>query len=247
MSEDNPITAALGVAQIVQITGAPAGSIQDVIDKMTELDGLLAPGDGVKWFNLLYLKVTEGVRTASAGAVWLRPAWLERLDVVFANLYFTALGTWHTNRPSVSRAWAALFNARSERLLRLQFALAGMNAHINHDLPLALVQTCAEMGVAPEIGSPEHADFQAVNNVLEVVEPIALKFLATGVIGEAMEDMKDVAKIVSMWSIRAARDVAWDNGMILRHLRDDPTIRETYLNTMDRATGRIGTIMLTQL
>ncbi len=247
MPEDNPITAALGVAQIVQITGAPAGSIQEVIDKMTELDMLLAADDGVKWFNLLYLKVTEGVRAASAGAVWGRPAWLERLDVVFANLFFAALGTWYTNRPSVPRAWAALFNARSEKLLRLQFALAGMNAHINHDLPSALVQTCTETGTTLELGSPEHTDFQAVNNVLEAVEPIALEFLATGVIGEALENMKDVAKLVSMWSIRAARDVAWDNGMILQHLRDDAAIRDTYLNTMDRATGRIGTIMLTPL
>ena len=28
----------------------------------------------------------------------------------------------------------------------IQFALAGMNAHINRDLPLALVETCDELG-----------------------------------------------------------------------------------------------------
>ena len=35
---------------------------------------------------------------------------------------------------------------------RIQFALAGMNAHINHDLALALLTTDAQRNVVPDDG-----------------------------------------------------------------------------------------------
>ena len=41
----------------------------------------------------------------------------------------------------------------------VQFALAGMNAHINHDLPLAVVSTCSALATAPEVG-PHFADWR---------------------------------------------------------------------------------------
>jgi len=38
-------------------------------------------------------------------------------------------------------------------------ALAGINAHINHDLPVALVQTGKAMRIVPKRGTPEFRDF----------------------------------------------------------------------------------------
>jgi len=35
----------------------------------------------------------------------------------------------------------------------IQFALAGMNAHINHDLPVAIVSTCTELASSPAAGT----------------------------------------------------------------------------------------------
>ena len=80
------------LAQI--ITSKPVSAISDVITVMRSLDGLLPAGDGLKWFNLLYLKVTE---------VFNNPS--ERLDVVFASLYFSALANWITDRSKVARSW----------------------------------------------------------------------------------------------------------------------------------------------
>jgi hypothetical protein len=51
----------------------------------------------------------------------------------------------------------------------IQFAFADMNAHINHDLPFAVVATCKEFGKNP--GSPPvHAGYQRVNELLTKVE-----------------------------------------------------------------------------
>ena len=64
----------------------------------------------------------------------------------------------------------------------IQLALAGMNAHINHDLALALVATCRARRREPESGSI-HADFEKVNAVLaEVVRPIRRSFLDEAVV-----------------------------------------------------------------
>jgi len=41
---------------------------------------------------------------------------------------------------------------------RIQFALAGMNAHIDHDLALALLQTDGELHLTLKLQSPEHDD-----------------------------------------------------------------------------------------
>lgn len=45
-----------------------------------------------------------------------------------------------------------------------------MNAHINHDLALALLATSEERGAMPERGGPQHRDFERVNSLLERVE-----------------------------------------------------------------------------
>jgi Family of unknown function (DUF5995) len=48
----------------------------------------------------------------------------------------------------VPRAWVPLLEARAKRaVLPLQFAVGGMTAHINRDLPLVLVQMCEELGI----------------------------------------------------------------------------------------------------
>ncbi len=53
-----------------------------------------------------------------------------------------------------------------------------MNAHINHDLALALLQTDDELHPTPALQSPEHDDYEQVNGLLEAVLPSALNFLA---------------------------------------------------------------------
>jgi hypothetical protein len=47
-------------------------------------------GDGLKWFNWLYLQVTQAVEARVASGGFADPAWLAQLDVQFAHLYFSA-------------------------------------------------------------------------------------------------------------------------------------------------------------
>ena len=77
---------------LIQILSrAPVQSIDEAIAIMMAIDESLPDSDGVKWFNRLYLRVTVSVGAAVAGARFNDAAFLTMLDVVFANLYFSAL------------------------------------------------------------------------------------------------------------------------------------------------------------
>ena len=52
---------------------------------------LLADDDGLKWFNRLYLMVTEEVDLHPPDGGWNDAGWLLTLDVVFAGMYLHAV------------------------------------------------------------------------------------------------------------------------------------------------------------
>src|SRR6188768_4314775 len=125
----------------------PLSSVEAVMSLMHDIDSALPDDDGLKWFNRLYLRVTEAVaRQLAAGPPFKDPAFIARLDVLFANLYFKAVVAAEKGNSLAPPAWRPLFESRGERRARIQHALAGMNAHINRDLPLALVQSWHERG-----------------------------------------------------------------------------------------------------
>jgi hypothetical protein len=230
--------------QLIQITsGPPPATIADVLHVMHAIDDLLPGADGLKWFNLLYLKVTEEVDSTPPAGGWEDAAWLTRLDVVFAHFYFTAISHWLSNPANVSSSWGALFEARFRpEVERIQFALAGMNAHINHDLALALLQTDTELSPIRTKTSPEHDDFEHVNGLLEAVLPQALQFLATAILGELAQDTGKIGRLLAIWKVRAARDLAWDFADHLRSLA--PVARDAALAAQGQITGALGRSLL---
>lgn len=230
--------------QLLQIVRAQSPvAITDVIAIMQSIDGLLPNHDGLKWFNRLYLMVTQEVQTHPAAGRFKNPTWLTRLDVVFAKLYFTAIGDFLSGAANLPSSWKALFEARFRPGIdRIQFALAGMNAHINHDLALALLQADKELGLSPGLISPEHDDFENVNGLLETVLPSALKILATGILGELAQDTGKIGRFLAIWNIRVARDLAWD---FADHLRGSSAASQTVqLIAQDQLTGVIGRSLL---
>ncbi len=238
------MNAPLSDQQLAQILdGATIVTIADAVTMMTAIDGVLAPNDGLKWFNQLYLDVTKEVDTTPPPGGWADAAWLTRLDVVFAGFYFAAIKASIANAGGVPSSWQALFEARfAPGIDRIQFALAGMNAHINHDLALALLQTDAELNVVPAMSSPEHDDFEHVNGLLEAVLPQALTFLATGIIGQAAQDTGKIGRYLAIWNVRAARDLAWDFADTLRPLGG--VVRQATLDAQDQLTGVLGRSLL---
>ncbi len=160
------------------------------------------------------------------------------LDVVFANLYLTALRQGTAAVAAAPSAWRPLLLARPDRgIAKLQFALAGMNAHINRDLPVAIVQLYQATGGAPDRSDAHYADYQRVNAVLEAVETRVKAEFATGIIGVVDAAAGQLDDVVAMWSIRAARDAAWTHAELLWNLRQLPKLQNDFLTTLDNFTG----------
>lgn len=222
-------------------------TIDDVVNVMQTIDATLPDADGLKWFNFLYLTVTEAV-LADATA-WQDWAFLQQFDVAFAGLYFDAIVNWERDPRLTPRAWRPLLRARHDtRLARIQFALAGMNAHINHDLAIALERMAALDGRFPGKDNARYRDFQRVNDILETVEAALRGQLATGLVGEIDLALGDLDNLVALWKVRNAREAAWTNGEVLWHLRAMPLLQRDYLARLDSLTAFAGRgLLLPQL
>jgi hypothetical protein len=219
----------------------PVTAIGDVLARMREIEAALPPLDGVACFNKLYLAVTENVVAAEqAGATFHSTAFLSALDVSFGNLYFDALKKLEYG-VAPPRAWAPLFAARARTdVAPIQFALAGMNAHINRDLPVGLVRTFEGLGLEMTRPSAEAADFDAVNTVLAETEASTAATYFTPLMQALHHDFDGVDDVVANWSVREARAAAWTNGAVMWHLRAFPSLADDYLNSLDGVFGFAG-------
>jgi hypothetical protein len=89
-------------------------------------------------FLQTYRRTTLAVGKAVDDAQFEDPEWVERWDVAFADLYLAALDLDLAGSPEVPRPWRLAFDAPAS-LAPLRHVLLGINAHINYDLPQALL------------------------------------------------------------------------------------------------------------
>ena len=223
------------------LRGDAVGSLSDVVSRMEEILEPLPRSDGVACFTRLYLDVTEAVQGDLGGGAFSDPAFLAGLDATFAGLFFAALDAYQQSPNDAPPAWRPLFDARSARgIAPLQFALAGMNAHINRDLPVALVSAWGDAGLEPRLGSPQHADYERVNDLLARVETRVKHRYLTGWLSRLdrlLHRFHRLGDVLAMWDIRRARAAAWVNGEALWALRDEADLGAEFLLALDRMTG----------
>jgi hypothetical protein len=225
-----------------------ASSINDVVEIMTLLDRELPETDGVWSFNRLYLRVTLAVRGAVTSTTFADPAFLETLDVVFANQYFEAVSAGDADPGGAPSAWRPLFESRNQSGLHpIQFALAGMNAHINRDLPAGIVAAYLASGGSPDVAGPRRDDFNKVNDLLAAVEAEVKVEFATGLVAIVDAAGGELDDTVAMWNVRAAREAAWTNAEVLWALRATPPLRDRFFMRLDRFTGFAGRGLLVPL
>jgi hypothetical protein len=219
----------------------PVRSIDEAVAAMTAIDERLPDSDGLKWFNRLYLRVTVSVRAAVGEAQFNDPDFLAMLDVVFANLYFSALAQASEGIAEAPPAWRPLLEARqTRRIARIQFALAGMNAHINRDLPAGIVESFLALGGDPLTDELREQDFTSVNDILERVEEDVKTEFTIGVVGVVDRLGGSADDAVAMWKVRAARSAAWTNAQVLWGLREAPRLRARFFGKLDSLVGMAG-------
>lgn len=208
-------------------------SIADVLQTMRTIEDTCADADGLKWFNWLYSAVTGAVESRIASGGFTDTAWLAELDVQFAQLYFGALESFLSGQPTPD-CWQVLFNRRGQvETARIQFALAGINAHINHDLSLALVATCQASNTVPQHGGTNYNDYTALNTTLDSLVDTAKQTLNVRLLGDALPPVSHLEDTVAAWKVSAAREAAWKNAELLWHLRDETELSSGFMAALD--------------
>jgi len=221
----------------------PVTSVAGAIARMEAIGAALAEADGLACFNRMYLDVTRQVNSQLGQGFFADPTFMTQLDVTFANLYFAAADAAGTPA-SVPLAWRPLAEQRATAGIEpVQFALAGMNAHINHDLPIAMVSTCTALATAPEAG-PHFADYQKVDQLLDAAEQSIRQSFESAPELAVDRHLSAVANLVASWTINNARDLAWTNCLLLWAVRDNPVARGLLLDSLAASAALASRMLL---
>jgi Family of unknown function (DUF5995) len=116
---------------------------------LARMESLLVPmresDDQRQHFLAVYLRTTRAVKDDLAQGGFVDADWTERWDVVFADLYLDALEAWNASGDAPG-PWAIAFGAANDtpRVPPLRHLLLGMNAHVNYDLPQALIAVISD-------------------------------------------------------------------------------------------------------
>ena len=195
--------------------------IEDLIARMTALlEPLEAAGDPRRYFHATYLRTTRAVAAEIGRGGFADAGWVEQWDVVFAGLYLDALEAG-TAGQTPTRPWAIAFGAPAG-LPPLRHVLLGMNAHINYDLPQALVAVISDeqFGDAALLARRE-ADHRMIDDVLAsriAAEGDELARLS-GPVPRADRLLEPVSRLATRRFLREARRKVWANAAALSRAR----------------------------
>src|SRR6476661_8419790 len=120
-----------------------AGAVDAVVATMqSRLDALTPEQEPLREFLGTYQRTTLAVGAAVDDARFEDPEWVEQWDVAFAELYLAALDA-HLAGGTPSRPWRLAFDAPAD-LPPLRHVLLGINAHVNYDLPQAMLAVISD-------------------------------------------------------------------------------------------------------
>ncbi|GAA3168744.1 DUF5995 family protein [Streptomyces virens] len=216
--------------------------VDEIVSRMRALAATLPERDGVAVFNRVYLTVTEAVDRHIDAGLFADARAAITLDVRFAERYLTAVAAESQGRRAPA-CWRPLFQFRRHPGVRpLQFALAGINAHIGHDLALAVVDSCRTLGCEPAALEDE---FDRVGELLASLEERIREELMPG--PDLLRIADPLTHLLGAWSLERARDAAWTAARALWALRGLPDVAGEFTERLDTAVGFAGRMLLTPL
>ena len=195
--------------------------IEDLIARMAALlESLQAAGDPRRYFHATYQRTTIAVAEELKRGGFVDPEWVERWDVAFADLYLDALQAALAGREP-TRPWAIAFGAPAG-LPALRHVLLGMNAHINFDLPQALLAVITdEQFDDPALRARREADHKAIDTVLATrvaaEDDELTQISGPGTLMDRL--LRPFNRLGTQRFLREAREKVWANAIALSRAR----------------------------
>jgi hypothetical protein len=196
-------------------------TIAELQDAMRERLAALRPEHAaVRDFLGTYLRTTAAVAAAVHAGTFEDPIWVERWDLEFAQLYLDALDAYVSHEGRPSRPWRLAFNA-APNLPVLLNVLLGVNAHINYDLPQALlaVITDAEFG-DPTLLARRRRDHDRIDGILSgrvAAEDAEISERSVRTVLDRV--LRPANRWASRRFLKEAREKVWANTMQLWRVR----------------------------
>jgi hypothetical protein len=185
--------------------------------------------DGIAAFTTLYHEITCGVQDAVTNGLFEAGTFIIDLDVAFARRYLDAIEAMTTEGGTPPLCWKLLFDKRSDAdVPTLDYATAGVNAHVNFDLAFALLTTWDEHP-SPAERDAQHRDYCRINDIFYAkMNELQKKFHSpfANPLGNLFADLL----------VRETRDLAWDAAMRMwahRHDADWDDYRATEEHRID--------------
>jgi hypothetical protein len=218
----------------------PHDSIDAVVATMQQrLDGLTAGQEHRREFLGTYQRTTIAVGKAVAAGVFEDGPWVEAWDVAFARLYLAALDADLAGF-RVPRPWRLAFDAPAG-LNPLQHVLLGINAHINYDLPQALLAVISDEDFGdPALLDRRRRDHERIDGVLSGRVAAEDQELAA-VTARSLLDrvLRPFNQRASKRFLREARQKVWHNTTELHEARvagpDEYAVRLAELEVLSAA------------
>lgn len=201
--------------------GGGPDAILAVLSQMQDrLDCLPVDRESYRPFLDTYRRTTQAVGQAIGAGLFADPLWVCDWDVDFAGRYLSALDGALSGAPGVPRPWRLAFNAPAG-MPPLRHVLLGMNAHINFDLPQALLGVIPDADFAdPTLVARRRADHEQIDTVLSgrvAAEDRELsQRSARSLVDRAMRPLNRAA---SQRFLREARRKVWHNTLELQQAR----------------------------
>jgi hypothetical protein len=181
----------------------------------------------------VYRATTVRVKAGIEKGIFVDGPRMERFVTAFANRYLAALDAVGGTGPA--RAWQVAFDAAVRpHTMILQHVLVGMNAHINYDLPLVVI----EAANGDKIANIE-PDFNAINDILkDLLDPVQKVIDTFSPLLHILDEVggRGDEKLVT-FSIRTARTEAWHEATRLAD--ESPEQRERSRVSLDRKVAVI--------
>src|SRR6478609_7870604 len=197
-----------------------AGAVDAVVATMqSRLDALTPEQEPLGEFLGTYRRTTLAVGTAVDDGQFEDPEWVEQWDVAFAELYLAALDA-HLAGGTPSRPWRLAFDAPPD-LPPLRQVLLGINAHINYDLPQALLAVISDEDFAdPDVLDRRRRDHERIDGVLSArVAEEDNELSATSARTLLDRVLQPLNRLSSRRFLREARQKVWHNAEELQRAR----------------------------
>jgi hypothetical protein len=233
------------VSRPTRDAGGPVDAgVAAVADQLQDrFDALPAGQEARRAFLGTYTRTTTAIGRAVAAGVFEDPAWVRRWDVAFAG-HFLAAHDADVAGGRPPRPWRLAFGA-DPGLPTLVHLLLDLNAHVNYDLPQALVEVVTDDDFAhPVLMASRRRDHERIDTL------IAARVAAEGrLLSRTARVTGRLRGPFDRWSthrfLPAARREVWANAVDLHEARRvGPAAYEARLAELDvLASARIAALL----